>query len=218
MSLDNEINGILNQMHTEGTQEKGTTGEMAVTRICEEIYQNYGGILYHSYSYTVDHDLAGNIKKREDGTLYIENLGNETEIDVLLITPYKVFPIEVKAYKANKIILTDDGIEGCAITNKSPIHQNEMHCRHLYSHLYSVLPNGSTEYIVPMVCLVDKAEIIDKRSPWQKDYIKLCILNTLKDTLNKYNVPGKYKLNLQAIDKMLKEVAVGWDKYFPVRL
>lgn len=216
MSLEDEINQMLAQMHTEEPQKKGSTGEKAVAKICEELYQSQGGILYHSYEYYVDPDLPGNIKN-EDGKFYIENLGTVTEIDVLLVTPYRVFPIEVKAYKANTITLTDEGIDGCAITTKSPVHQNEMHCRHLYAKIFKALPNGSTEYIVPLVCFVDGAKIVDKRSKWQKDYIHVCILNTLEYTLAKYNTPLDYTINLGQMDKTLREYAAKWDSYYPLR-
>lgn len=217
MSMDKEINALLKTMHSEEAKEKGTTGELSVMKVCEEFYQEYGGILYHSYSYKVDKNLEGNIKRDENGNLYVENLGSTTEIDVLLVTPYKVFPIEVKAYRAKQIVLTDDGISGCAITDKSPVHQNEMHCRHLYSYLFKSLPNGSTDYIVPIVCLVDKTELKDKRSDWQKEYIKVCTLNSLREILIKYNTPNDFMLNLKSIDNTLKEIGTDWDKYYPVR-
>lgn len=218
MKMDKEINALLQTMHSEDAQSKGSTGELGVMKVCEEFYQEYGGILYHSYSYKVDKDLQGNIKKGEDGKLYVENLGATTEIDVMLVTPFRVFPIEVKAYRAKEITLTDDGIAGCAITNKSPVHQNEMHCRHLYSHIFKCLPDGSTEYIVPIVCLVDKAKIHDNRSSWQKDYIKVCTLNTLRELLIHENVPSKFMLDLKSIDQTLKDVGTDWDKYYPVRI
>ena len=217
MSLDSDVNALLKTMHSEAPIEKGSTGELAVTRICEEIYQAYGGILYHSYEYKTDPNLAGNIKK-DGGKFYIENTGPVTEIDVLLVTPFRIFPIEVKAYKAKKITLTDAEITGCSITNKSPVHQNEMHCRHLYSHIFKSLPNGSTDYIVPIVCFVDETVVSDKRKDWQKEYIKVCILNTLKSTITKFNTPGSYRLDLTAIDQSLKDCATNWDKYYPVRL
>ena len=218
MNVQDEINDILSDMHSQDTIAKGTVGEKAVAKICEEFYQQYGGILYHSYEYYVDPDLPGNIKRSEDGKLYLENLGSTTEIDVLLVTPYRVFPIEVKSYKAKEIILKDDSIEGCAVTNKSPVHQNEMHCRHLYSKIFRVLPNGSTEYIVPLVCFVDKCKVIDKRSAWQKEYIHLCILDTLKSTIQKFNTPLDYTINLKSMDKQLKEYATKWDSYYPPRM
>lgn len=216
-NIDSDLNSLLKTMHTQDTKEKGTTGELAVTRICEEFYNSMGGILYHSYTYKVDKDLAGNIKKDDSG-MYVENLGSTTEIDVLYVSPFKVFPIEVKSYKAKEIIFTDDGISGCAITNKSPVHQNEMHCRHLYSHLFKCLPDGDTSYIVPIVCMADETKVRDKRSQWQKQYIKMSILNTLKDTIQKNNNPGAYRLDLQAIDKCLREASTDYDKYYPLRV
>ena len=213
-----KVDNILADMHNQESTDKGSFGEKAVLKICESLYQMQGGILYHSFTYSVDKDLPGNIKKDDDGSFYLENLSNSTEIDVLFVTPFRIFPIEVKAYRANKITLTDDSIKGCYVTNKSPVHQNEMHCRHLYSGIFMTIPEGNPDYIVPIVCMVDKAEIIDSRSDWQKDYIHLCTLNTLKHTLIQYNKPLDYKLNLVDIDNRLKEIKFSHEKYFPVRV
>lgn len=217
--LDKEVDALLKEMHSKNGVEKGDPGERAVLKLCESIYQQQGGILYHSFTYKVDKDLAGNIKKDEnDGHLYIENLGSTTEIDILLVTPFRVFPIEVKAYRAKEIVISDRGIAGCFKTDKSPVHQNEMHCRHLYSYLFKALPNGDTSYIVPIVCLVDEARVVDERSEWQREYIKLCTLNTLRKTLIQYNTPGDYKLNLTSVDNTLKEIRTDYSKYLPVRI
>jgi hypothetical protein len=195
-------------MHQSRGADKGTPGEQAVFSICEEIYQRCGGLLYHSYAYKCDPDLPGNIKKGENGHLFVERTGSFTELDVLLITPYRVFPIEVKAYRAREIILTDDGMSGAAHNDKSPVHQNEMHCRHLYPHLYKVLPKGETKYIIPMVCFVDKCTIRDNRSTEQRDYIKMTVLNTLGKDIMQLNRPGEYLLNLQTISQVLKDAEV----------
>lgn len=216
--LNSNVDSLLSRMRNTGGTGKGSFGEQAVFKICEEFYQKQGGILIHSYSYKVDKDLAGNIKKGENGQLYIENLGDATEIDVMYISKYRVFPIEVKAYRARQITLTDDGISGCYKTDKSPVHQNEMHCRHLYSHIFRALPNGETQYIVPVVCMVDNAEIIDARSDWQREYIKLAILDTLADTIQTYNTPLQYQLNLQLMDQILKEAMLKSEKYLPPRM
>lgn len=199
---------------------KGTPGEQAVLAVCETIYQEFGGILYHSYSYKVDKDLPGNIK-REDGKLYLENLGNTTEIDVLLVTPYRVFPIEVKTYRVTRntvIKLSDDKIEGCTETHKSPVHQNEMHCRHLYSGLCKSLPNGETKYITPIVVFVDECKVEDCRSDWQKEYIKVTILNYLRNTILENNTPYEYKLDLQSVDNTLRDMMTSNEKYFKLRV
>lgn len=217
-SLDNSVNKVLNQMRTQSQTGKGTYGEIAVFKICEQFYQNDGGILVHSYSYKTDKEQAGNIKRGENGQLYIENVGDLTEIDILYVSKFRVFPIEVKAYKSKEIRLDDAGIYGCYKTDKSPVHQNEMHCRHLYPHIFRALPDGSTEYIVPIVCMVDKAKIIDERSDWQKEYIRLCVLNNLESTLRQFNTPLEYQINLQFMDKILKEAMLKNEKYLPPRV
>lgn len=216
-SLDNAVNGCLNKMHQNSKTGKGTFGEQAVFKICEELYQREGGILYHSYSYKTDKTQAGNIKMGENGQLYVENLGDYTEIDILYVSKYRVFPIEVKAYRAKEIRIDDRGIYGCYKTNKSPIHQNEMHCRHLYSYLYRALPNGETDYIVPLVHMVDKCKLVDERSNWQKDYIKIATLNTLVETIQKYNTPLDHKLDLVLMDNVLREGLIKHEKYLPPR-
>lgn len=216
-NFTNQMNNILKGMRTTDMKQKGTKGEEAVFKLCEQLYQRHGGILYHSYSYKVDKKLPGNIKKNEDGSLRLENLGDLTEIDVLYVSPYRVFPIEVKSYSAKQITLKDDCIEGTRSTGKSPVHQNEMHCRHLYSHIFRALPDGKTDYIVPIVVFVDRCKLVDKRSAWQKEYIYKAILNNLKSTLVSYNVPGKYSINLKLMEDCLKEAELNHEKFLPAR-
>lgn len=216
-TLDKQINKCLKDMHTQSSTGKGSYGEQAVFKICEGFYQTNGGILYHSYSYKTDPEKAGNIKKANDGHLFVENLGNMTEIDVLYISKHRVYPIEVKAYKAKQITLTDDGIEGCYKTDKSPVHQNEMHCRHMYSGLYRALPNGNTDYVIPIVCFVDKCKVIDKRSPAQKKYIYCTVLNNLRKFIKSMDKPGEFDLDLDTIDNVLNEMMFECCKHLPVR-
>lgn len=215
--LDGSVNSLLSKMRDSSQTGKGTYGEQAVFKICEQFYQREGGILIHSYSYKVDKEQKGNIKRGENGQLYVENLGDYTEIDVLYVSKFRVFPIEVKAYRAKEIRFDDAGIYGCFKTDKSPIHQNEMHCRHLYPHIFRALPEGKTDYIVPLVCMVDKCNIIDERLDWQRDYIKLCVLNNLEETIRANNTPLKYRLNLQDMNNILKEAMVKEEKYLPPR-
>lgn len=215
--IDKSVNSLLTKMRATGGTGKGSIGEQAVFKICEQFYLREGGILIHSYSYNTDDTQAGNIKKSESGNLYIEALSGETELDILYISKFRIFPIEVKAYKANSIKFDDAGIYGCYKTDKSPIHQNEMHCRHFYQFIYRSLPQGCTDYIVPVVCMVDKASIIDERSDWQKEYIKLCVLNNLEDIITQNNTPLDFQLNLSLIDSLLKENMVSSEKYLPPR-
>lgn len=217
-NINSAVNDVLNKMHTYNQVEKGTYGEQAVFKICEEFYQRDGGILIHSYSYKTDKDQAGNIKRNDTGMLYVENLSDYTEIDILYVSKFRVFPIEVKAYKAKEIRFDDAGIYGCYKTDKSPVHQNEMHCRHLYPRLFRALQDGSTEFIVPIVCMVDRATIIDERSDWQKDYIQLCVLDNLESTIQRFNQPIGYQLNLKLVDQILKECMIKNEKYLPPRI
>lgn len=214
--IELEINQELNEMHSVEGSSKGTIGERAVVKLCEELYQNRGGILYHSFEYKVDPNLPGNIK-RVGGNAYLEALGNVTEIDVLYVSKYRVFPIEVKAYAAKDIYLLDNGISGAHQNEKSPVHQNEMHCRHLYANIFEGLPDGVEDYIVPIVCFVDEIRIHDQRSDWQKQYIHVTVLNNLLETLVNLDKPLNYRLNLTLMDRLLKNCCTHWEKYFPAK-
>lgn len=216
-NFSKQVTGILKDMRTSDMKQKGNAGELAVIKVIEQFYQEYGGILYHSYTYKVDKKLKGNIKKDESGKLYCENLGSTTEIDVLYVSPFRVFPIEVKSYSAKEIILTDDGISGCRKTDKSPVHQNEMHARHLLSAIFRALPDGDEKYIVPIVVFVDKCKLVDKRSDWQKEYIKKCILNSLSTRIRENNFPFEYTINLKLMDDVLRQACESSEKYLPVR-
>lgn len=219
--LSKDINKIYREIENGSSdiKKKGNLGEKTVLRICEEIYSKQGGILYHSFSYKTDPSLAGNIKSGSNGKHYIENLSSFTEIDVLLVTPYKIFPIEVKTYSVTngKIVLTDGYIEGCMSTEKTPIHQNEMHCRHLYSHIFKCIPNGETKYIAPIVVFVDRCKFEDKRSNWQKKYIPAITLDYLESLIRVLNKPEEYKLDLEAVDRALTECSVGCELKLPLR-
>lgn len=214
--MSSEVNSILMRMHQHRGAGKGDYGEQAVFSICEEIYNQQTGILIHSYCYKTIPGLAGNIKK--DGSkLYVEHLGGYTEIDVLLVTPFKIFPIEVKAYAANSITLTDEGISGCNVTNKSPIHQNEMHLRHLYPNIYLSIPEGDCyNYVVPIVVFVDRCTLIDKRSDRVRKYIPIAILNNLKATIAVNNVPyNNTLLDLKDLELSLRKAMISSSKFLP---
>lgn len=210
------VDSILKRMHSQDATHKGTTGEQAVFTICEKFYNEYGGILIHSYAYKTVDGLAGNIKTQY-GEFYVENIGGYTEIDILLCTPFKIFPIEVKAYKAKKIILTDDRIAGCNVTNKSPIHQNEMHMRHLYPQIFTNIPGGKCyEYVVPIVVFVDRCTVEDNRSREIQDYIPIAILNTLNATITKYNKPvNNTIIDLKGLEQSLRSAMVSNSVFLP---
>lgn len=216
MSLSKDVNRVLSTMHSKQGSDKGVFGEDAAFKICELFYQNYGGILIHSYEYKTIDGLEGNIK-RQSGGLYVERTGGFTEIDILLVTPFRIFPIEVKAYLANKITIYDDRIEGCKSTSKCPVHQHEMHLRHLYESIFLGVPDGSTDYIVPIVVFVDKCTLVDLRSDAQKNYIHVTTLNNLKEDLEAFNKQRDFRIDLEAMNRYLKEAGNNYAKYLPLR-
>lgn len=216
MALNNTVNNILSKMHNQSiASDKGSYGEEAVFAICESIYQECSGSLIHSYTYKTVPSLSGNIK-RSGNDLYVENTGSLTEIDIMLITPFKIFPIEVKAYKANTITLTNDKISGCSFTDKSPVHQNEMHMRHLYPQIYTAVPNGMTEYIIPIVVFADKTKVIDNRTVDNKNYIKVTILNQLNTLIREHNKPyNNTLLDVASIEMKLRGTMLKNEKFLP---
>lgn len=213
------INDVLADMRKAGKvadmKEKGNLGEEAVLAICYDRKQKVGnGLLFQSfmYPYQTSRDgvcYTGNIKY-EDGNFveYTDDSIND-EIDVLYITPYRVFAIEVKSYSARKLDVYEHWFNrNGSPVDKSPIAQAEKHARHFYHAVYDVLPDGNPNYIIPLVCFVDKCKVRDDRSEYFRDYVPVCILNTLLKTINKYNTPLEYNIDLTAMQSKLDQIKV----------
>mgnify|MGYP002516658367 CR=1 FL=1 len=211
-----KIDSILRDMRKAGKvsdwKDKGNAGEQAVLQVCLELQRKIGGLIYHSYQYPYQSDTSGKIYtgniKLENGK-YVEYTESkralEDEIDVLFVTDYRVFVIEVKSYHA-KIEIYDHWLKknGTEV-DKSPILQTEKHCRHLYHAISYVLPDGNPNYIVPLCCFVDRCTVTDNRSPEFERYIPICILNNLKSSLMSLNTPLDYNLDLEEIKRKLNE-------------
>lgn len=211
-----KIDSILKDMRKAGKvsdwKSKGDAGEEAVVQVCLELQRKIGGMVYHSYSYPYQTDTVGRVYtgniKLENGK-YVEytdsKKGMVDEIDVLYVTDYRVFVIEVKAYHA-KIDIYDHWLKknGTEV-DKSPILQTEKHCRHLYHALSCVLPDGQPKYIVPLCCFVDRCTVEDDRSPEFEKYIEVCILSNLKSSIMSLNTPLEYNLDLEEIKRKLNE-------------
>ncbi len=213
------INDVLRNMRKAGKvqdmKEKGNLGEEAVLAVCYDRKQKAGnGILYQSfmYPYQTGSDgtcYTGNIKYENGGFVEYTSDSLNDEIDVLYITSYRVFPIEVKSYKSRTLDVYEHWFNrGSTPVDKSPIMQAEKHARHLYHAIYDVIPDGDPKYIIPIVCFVDKCRVRDDRSKHFVDYTPVCILNTLLSTINKYNTPAEYNLDLNEIERKLNEVKV----------
>lgn len=220
MGFNSTIDKVLGIMHDKKGIEKGDPGELACFTILESFYVRWGGLLIWSYRFAFDREQPGNIKMDESANppkLYIEGPAPDTEIDLLYVSPIRIFPIEVKAYKSKEMKIFDNRIEGVFKTDKSPIHQHEMHMRQLYSTLFRGLPNGDTNYIVPICVFVDEANIFDMRSDWQKSYIMVRTLDSLAETIEQYNSQAECRLNLSLIESLLKERMLSNKAYLPVR-
>jgi len=143
----------------------------------------------------------------EKGSYYDMTRQLNDEIDILYISHYRIFPIEVKAYTDSSIVLTDQWMmRRKKPVEKSPLAQAEKHARHLYHQLYDVIPEGDPSYIKPLVCFVASATVDDQRSNIMQFYLPATILNTLQRTLSDFDTPGKYTLDLAMIEKKLKSI------------
>jgi hypothetical protein len=213
------INDVLADMRKAGKvsdmKEKGNLGEEAVLAICYDRKKKVGnGLLYQSFMYPYQSSRSnvcytGNIKYEEGQFVEYTDTSINDEIDVLYITSYRIFVIEVKSYSARKLDVYEHWFNrnGTSV-DKSPIAQAEKHARHLYHAIKDVLPDGNPKYIVPLVCFVDKCKVRDDRSEHFRDYVPVCILNTLLQTINKYNTPLEYNLVLPALESKLNNIKV----------
>lgn len=213
------INNILKDMRKAGKVQdmkaKGDAGEKAVLAITLDRMDVTGGVVYHSFQYPYQKNregftYLGNVKY-ENGKFvdYTETKNNREltdEIDVLYISKYRIFPIEVKSYHAKLEVYDHWMKKQGTMVDKSPIAQAEKHARHLYHVLYDVLPDGNPDYIKPIVCFVDRCKLVDDRSDEQISYIPCCILNNLKATLINSDRPLDYALDINMITNKLKEV------------
>lgn len=213
------IDTILKNMRSKGRIQdmkgKGDAGEEAVLQIVLDRLSHTGGTVYHSFRYPYQQNregitYLGNIKFENGEFVEYTDAKNgrilEDEIDVLYVSPYRIIPIEVKAYHANIEVYDDWVKKQGTMVDKSPVTQAEKHARHLYHALYDVIPDGDPAYIKPVVCFVDRCKLVDNRSDERAQYIPCCILNTLKQTIVKNNTPLEYNLDIPMVVGKLEEV------------
>lgn len=217
------INDVLGKMRKAGKVQdmkgKGDLGEEAVLSLCYDRKQRSGvGLLYQSFMYPYQSTrngvvYTGNIKyENEKFVEYTKGEIND-EIDVLYITPYRIFVIEVKSYGARRLEVYDHwfNYNGTPV-DKSPITQAEKHARHLYHAIYDVIPDGNPVYIVPIVCFVDKCQILDDREEYFQNYIPVSVLNNFLAVIERNNTPLEYNLDLDQIAAKLNKVKVSVKK------
>lgn len=220
MSVDT-INRSLREMHAAGKvmdiKAKGAAGEAAAFDIVHEYRTKRGGILRQGFMYPYASNrqnqvYLGNIFWDEERQKYYDMTKQlNDEIDILYISSYRIFPIEVKSYHDNSIVVTDSWMErrGKKV-EKSPFAQAEKHARHLYHQLYDVIPFGDPRYIIPVVCFVDESVIDERRSQKMQYYLPMTVLDNLKQLLIDRDMPvddeNRYTLDLEMIEKKLKSI------------
>ena len=215
-SVDSHMAEMISQGKLGDYKAKGAAGEAAVMDIMHDYRNRRGGLLYQGFMYPYASDRSGK--------LYLGNIfwNEETqeftdvtrqvndEIDVLFISHYRIFAIEVKSYHIKKAVLTNQWMtrEGKKV-DKAPTAQAEKHARHLYHQLYEVLPDGDPRYIIPLVCFVDRVEkeFDDQRDSDHQLYMPVCPINQLQSTIldRDFSDTG-YTLDLDAIEKKLKSI------------
>lgn len=212
-----DINDILKNMRASGKvqdmKSKGNLGEDAVLEILYERKQQAGnGLLFQSFEYPYQTNrqgicYTGNVLYENDNFVEYTKDTIKDEIDVLYITSYRMFLIEVKSYHAKVLYAYDHWFNrGSTPVDKSPILQAEKHARHFYHAVHDVIPDGNPQYIIPMCCFVDRCKIKDARDEFFRNYVPLCILNNLRATINRLNTPLEYNLALDDIYRKLMEV------------
>lgn len=225
--MERDIDDLLQDMRSAGKVQdmkgKGTFGEEAVLNIVHNYCMKRGGFIEHGfmYPYATTRDgltYLGNVFLRDDGQYFHQSRRVNDEIDILYVSPFKVFAIEVKSYHADMVLKNDCLLQNGSIRfgdhsgitcHKNPIWQTEKHARHLYHQIYDVLPEGNPKYIQPMLVFCDRCTFADKRETVDKLYIPAAILNNFKETLMEFDVPLDYKLDLEAIKQKLNDIRRG---------
>lgn len=191
---------------------KGDIGEEIVLALARKYQKKYSSIVIHSYKYPYavrknGEPHIGNIKLTEKGEFYNETSESyEDEIDVLLITDYRIFIFEVKA-RTGKWVVTDDWItQNNKYEEKSPVCQVEKHARHFYHQIYEWIPNGRPEYIIPVLIFVDKATIDDSRSESELDYINITIADRFSKLVKEKDTPLEYAIDKEKLVTYLRKI------------
>ena len=194
---------------------KGTAGEDAALDIVHAYRSKRGGILKRGFMYPYASNrqnqvYLGNIFWDEEKQKFYDVTRQlEDEIDILYISHYRIFAIEVKAYHDHTIVVDKAWMtrKGKRV-DKSPFAQAEKHARHLYHQLYDVIPDGDPAYILPIVCFVDESTIDDQRPTEMQHYLPATVLNTLKQTMLNHDMPVDqthfYTLDLDMIEQKLR--------------
>lgn len=215
------INGILAEMssirtgpgvETEQSRKKGVLGEKAAAAALRRYIAVNGGRLFHSVTFAyakknLGTEYPGNLNYK-DGKLFETGSGgiNDDEVDLMLITPRRIFLVECKAYRqtVGELRTTDYwSFRGGEPMTKCVLCQAEKHARHFYHQFYNLLPEGNPKYIIPVLAWVDSAKFADERSV--ADF-PVTSLNGLGRTISLLDKPLDYLIDIQGFVTALSAV------------
>lgn len=212
-----DVNKAFKLMHKnrKDNQKKGELGENISLALAQKYTSGRDDcIILHSYKYPYYVDefeevLPGNIKyiDKEFKTLQKESYSDE--IDLVIITAYRIFAIEVKARVGKWLIYDHWAKQNSKMVDKSPVAQAEKHARHLYATIHEYIPDGNPKYIIPVVVYVDKSEIKDTRSKEFKNYVAVCTADTFIKKLKMLENPLKYNIETKELLEFMMEVGEG---------
>lgn len=201
-----ELTAIFNDKSL-SPQDRGEIGEKAVTRLGVYWASNYKDHLWQS-SYIFPQGIISPTTNSEEAEPV-------TEIDLLIVTPYRIFVIEIKTvygrlkiYENSEMEITTDGNFTEEFESKNYFQQNEMHARHLYYHLHQALPDGSHKYLVPLVVVAGKMSYIDSRPDELQEQYPITTASNLYSELERLNTPLDNLLDLNKIKGILSRIRV----------
>jgi hypothetical protein len=165
-------------------------------------------LIINSLEYGVVPKVPGNIKLIDNKVTHIPNDGGIDEIDVVFVTSYRIFLIEVKTYRRKNIRLTNTWeYKSNSPAEKSVITQTEKHARQFYYNFYPYIPDGNPDYIIPLIVFVDKCHVTDERDIEFKNYIPVCVINKLNKLISVLDTPLDNAIDIDNLLKGLKSVA-----------
>ena len=187
---------------------KGDMGEAAIMQILKLHKKRLGRrcVIMQSYAFPYAPNIEGNIKLGSDGSFMHEpgKEGTNDEIDIVMLTDYRIFLIEVKAY-SGKILINDIWTHHAnKWDEKSAICQTEKHGRHFYHSFFDVIPEGAHEYIKLITVFTGSCDIEDRRT-MNRDYIPIAVANDINKTLHTHDKQGKYNIDVDTVIKMMLE-------------
>lgn len=189
-SLKDEVNELLGLLsdNSLAPQERGTVGEQCVEKIGRYIVEQLGGYYLSSLVLPQSPVLQS---------------GSTTEIDSLIITPQRIFVVEVKTYKSTIKIKNDSSMTSSSFDHNFLL-QNEMHARALYHLIHRYLPYGSDDYIVPVLIPVGVGGFTDDRPAKDKKLYPVVPLQLLPKLIAQNSVVknkslASYGLDMRAI-------------------